>query len=156
MSESDFARVEHRPAIVVAGVRGTVGQVEGKAELWEELVNSIKIAGEDPTHAQQLAIVFGVNADQKFDYMAGVVINSHESAEKLQLDAAEVPAGDYAIVDVRGPAPLAATTGMDYLMGTFLPEHGLRATGPMMEIYGPGDTSAEDYAMQVWVPITAL
>lgn len=153
---SDFARVEHQPALVVAGLRETVDQAQGNAELWEKVVNSIKLAGADPAQAQQIAIIFGANANNEFDYMAGVVIDSRENAEKLGLNAAEVPAGEYAVVDVRGPAPVASATGLDYLMGTFLPERGLRATGPAMEIYGPGDTSAEDYGMQVWVPVKVV
>ncbi|GGH66055.1 GyrI-like domain-containing protein [Rothia aerolata] len=157
MSESEeIARIEHQPALVVAGLRETVDSAAGTSELWKKVVDSIKLAGASPEHAQQIAIVFGANAENKFDFMAGVVVDSRESAEKLSLNAAEVPAGEYAIVDVAGPAPLAAATGMDYLLGTFLPQRGLRAAGPTLEVFGPGNTNAEDYMMQVWIPVRSL
>ncbi|WP_346846300.1 GyrI-like domain-containing protein [uncultured Rothia sp.] len=152
---SDFARVEHKPALVVAGLRETVDQGAGRASLWDRTINAATLAGANLAHAQQVAIIFGATPSQEFDYMAGFVVDSKESASKLDLNAAEVPAGDYAIVDVRGPAPLASSTGLEYLVSTFLPEHGLAPSGPAMEIFGPGDTSAEDYAMQVWVPVKA-
>ncbi|MEX3610749.1 GyrI-like domain-containing protein [Rothia sp. LK2588] len=151
----EIARIEHQPDLVVAGLRKTIKPPEGYAELWKEVVNSITLAGADVSQAQQIAIMFGANANQEFDYMAGVVIDSRESAAKLGLNAAEVPAGEYAIVDVQGPALLASATGMDYLIGDFIPNRGLVPTGPAMEIFGPGDTTAEDYMMQVWVPIKA-
>lgn len=152
---SDFARVEHKPALVVAGLREKIDQFEGRAKLWQKAIDSLTLAGVDPSHAQQVAIIFGANKSQELDYMAGFVIDARESASKLGLNAAEVPAGEYAIVDVRGPAPLASSTGLEYLVGTFLPERGLKPNGPAMEIFGPGDTGAEDYAMQVWLPVTA-
>lgn len=152
---SDFARVEHKPALVVAGLRETVDQFEDRAALWTKVVDSATLAGANVAHAQQIAIIFGANKNQEFDYMAGFVVDSRESAGKLGLNAAEVPAGEYAVVDVRGPAPLASSTGLEYLVSTFLPEHGLKPNGPAMEIFGPGDTGAEDYAMQVWLPVKA-
>ncbi|MFW0107675.1 GyrI-like domain-containing protein [Rothia sp. P7181] len=153
---SDFARVEHRPSLVLAGLRETIDPAVGNADVWERVLNTVKLAGFSTEGTQQVAIIFGANMRQEFDYMAGLVVNSRDNAQALGLNAAEVPAGDYAIVDVRGPAPLASMTGLDYLLGTFLPERALTASGPAMEVYGPGDTSSEDYMMQVWVPVKAL
>lgn len=152
---SDFARVEHKPALVVAGLRETIDQFEGREALWTQAVETATLAGANLSMAQQIAIIFGANKNQEFDYMAGFVVGSLEGAGKLGLNAAEVPAGEYAIVDVRGPAPLASSTGLEYLVSTFLPEHGLKPNGPAMEIFSPGDTGAEDYAMQVWLPVKA-
>lgn len=151
------ARVEHRPEMTIGGFRKTVEIGPESNELWEEVTSALTLAGAPASAVQQVGIIFAVGGDKaKFDYMAGVVINDKDVAGQLGLNAAVVPAGEYAIVDVQGPAPLASATGMDYLLGTFLPERGLRATGPTMEIYGPGDTSAEDYMMQVWVPVRAI
>lgn len=159
MSEQnqEVARVEHRPEMTIAGFRKTVELGPESNALWDEVSTALTLAGA-PAHAvQQVGIIFAVGGEQaKFDYMAGVVVNDKDVAGQLNMNAAVVPAGEYAIVDVQGPAPLASATGMDYLLGVFLPERGLRATGPTLEVYGPGDTSAEDYMMQVWVPIKAL
>lgn len=156
MSEEP-ARIEHRPAMTIGGFRKTVELGEESNQLWEEVSTALTLAGAPMQAVQQVGIIFAVGGDKtKFDYMAGLVVNDKDVAAQLGLNAAVVPAGEYAIVDVQGPAPLASATGMDYLLGVFLPERGLRATGPTLEIYGPGDTSAEDYMMQIWVPITAL
>ncbi|MBF0845566.1 hypothetical protein IR117_13305, partial [Streptococcus danieliae] len=77
---SDFARVEHKPALVVAGLRETVDQFEGRATLWTKVVDSATLAGANVAHAQQIAIIFGANKNQEFDYMAGLVVDSRESA----------------------------------------------------------------------------
>lgn len=156
MSDSqEVARIEHRPQMTVAGFRKTLELGAESSALWEEVTTTLTLAGASPADTQQVGIIFAVGGENKFDYMAGVVVNDKETAAKLSLNAAVVPAGEYAIVDVQGPAPLASATGMDYLLGVFIPERGLRPTGPTLEVYGPGDTGAEDYMMQIWIPITA-
>lgn len=158
MSEQEgaVARIQHYPEMTIAGFRRTLELGPESNDLWEEVMATLTLAGAPSSAVQQVGIIFAVNGEHKFDYMAGVVVNDKDVAAQLNLNAAVVPAGEYAIVDVQGPAPLASATGMDYLLGVFLPERGLRATGPTLEVYGPGDTSAEDYMMQVWVPVAAL
>ena len=39
-------------------------------------------------------------------------------------------------------------------MESFLPEHGYRHSGaPDFEVYSPGNMYADDYQMELWIPI---
>lgn len=150
------ARVQKKDSFVVAGFRGLVEPGEGMAQAWDDVAATLTALDADLAMARRVGIIAGMTAEHKFDYMAGIFVESKEDAQALGLNSATVPAGSFAVVEVSGPVPDSSLTGIDYLTGTFIPQNHLRPAGPVFEVYGQGDTTAPDYSMEVWMPVVPL
>ena len=149
------ARVEHKDEFFIAGFRKTVKQGAGIGELWKKLTTHAEARGVTMPEVHSMGVIVGMNAAGEFDYMAGILVENLETAQALGLNALKVDGGEFAVTTVEGPVPMSTMAGVDHLMGTFLPASGFKPNGPVFEAYGPGDPSAEDFQMQVWVPVKA-
>lgn len=149
------ARVEHKDKFFIAGFRETVQQGAGMGELWKKLTDHATARGVTMPEVHSMGVIVGMNASGQFDYMAGILVENLETAQALGLNALKVDGGEFAVTNVEGPVPMSIMAGVDHLMGTFLPKAGFKPNGPVFEAYGPGDPSAADYQMQVWVPVKA-
>lgn len=149
------AHVEHKEKFVLAGFRELVtqGKDAGMGALWDKLTEHLAQRDVPMEGLHLFGVILGMNQKNQFDYMAGVLVEDKKVAVKLGLNAMGVPGGDFAITNVEGSIPLSIMAGVDMLMGKYLPSSGFVPNGPVFEAYGPGDPTAEDYQMQVWVPV---
>ena len=88
-----------------------------------------------------------------FDYYIGVA-----SSQPMPGGMAEyvVPAGTWAIFDCVGAMPQSMQAMQQRIMTEWFPNSGYQyADAPDIEVYGPGDQSAEDYLCWIWVPVEA-
>lgn len=91
---------------------------------------------------------------QSLNYMAGYDVKDSKTAIDMGLSLLEVPAADYVVVELIGAIPASIHAGWSFLMQDFFPEHGYAHAGsPDFEVYYEGDMQAEDYKMELWVPI---
>lgn len=100
-----------------------------------------------------LGICTDFQADlQEFTYMIAV-----EKAEDVSADGMtvkDIPALTWAVFESVGGMPNAIQQVTQRIFSEFFPsteyEH---ADGPELEVYLPGDTNADDYLCEVWVPV---
>lgn len=89
--------------------------------------------------------------------MAGYIVNDLEKAQTMAFSVIDIPAGDYAVIELKGPVPECIHQGWKYFMEVFCPEQGYRHAGsPDLEYYFEGDMSSLDYQMELWVPIKKM
>lgn len=149
------AHVERKEEFVLAGFRELVtqGADSGMGALWQKLTKHAQERGVPMEGLRLFGLILGMNQNNQFDYMSGILVEDKEVAAKLGLSAIVIPGGDFAVTNVEGAVPMSIMAGVDLLMGKFLPASGFTPNGPVFEAYGPGDPTQEDYKMQVWVPV---
>jgi AraC family transcriptional regulator len=89
---------------------------------------------------------------EELTYMIGIedVNNSSETG----FETREIPSATWAVFTSVGPMPHAIIDVWTRIFQEWFPETGYEhANAPDFELYFPGDTSAEDYKSEVWVPI---
>lgn len=103
---------------------------------------------------QSYGACYDLKAEDNFSYMAGFDVKNKELAKSNGLEILEIPEADYAIIELNGKVPDCIHKGWEYVVGTFLPENGLKHAGtPDLEVYTEGDMDSNDYKMQLWVPV---
>lgn len=103
---------------------------------------------------QSFGACYDMSQDGSFRYMAGFGASDPAQARALGLEVLEVPAAQYAVVQLHGPVPQCIHEGWEYVMGTFFPQEGFRHAGtPDFEVYHQGDLHSTDYTMELWVPV---
>ncbi|MGF7047760.1 AraC family transcriptional regulator [Paenibacillus sp. DS2015] len=76
------------------------------------------------------------------------------SADLQGLASTVIPAANWAVFTSIGPMPHAIQTLWERIFQEWFPGTGYEHTGgPELELYPPGNPSAEDYRCEVWVPI---
>jgi AraC family transcriptional regulator len=92
------------------------------------------------------------DAKEQFSYMAA--IEHVEGSAEAGLDIREIPAANWAVFTSVGPMPHAIVNVLSRIYQEWFPSTGFeQANAPVLEVYLPGDTSAEDYKCEVWIPI---
>lgn len=125
--------------------------------VWKELMESLTPEQSAAVQKLQAVGVMMPDADDRgFTYTAGFMVKGIAEVSALGLTGVVVPSAMYATVLVEGPVPEPIKGGFDYLMSEFIPEKGLEPTGVNLEVYGPGDKSAENYRMYLWSAVTGL
>lgn len=147
--------IQRKSAFTVAGLMQEAIESSECPTTWDALYKSwdekkLSALGS----GQSYGMCFDVEDPGMINYLAGYDIPDGAEARKLGLDVFEVPENEYAIVTLEGPIPECIRQGWKYMMESFLPEHGYRHSGaPDFEVYGSGDMHADDYEMELWVPI---
>jgi AraC family transcriptional regulator len=151
------AHVEHKDEFVLAGFRELVtqGPNAGRGALWDKLTKHAAQRGVPLENVHMFGLILGMNQNNQFDYMAGILVENKDVAAQLGLNAIVIPAGEFAVTNVQGAIPMSIMAGVDQLMGQYLPTSGFVPNGPVFEAYAPGDPTSDDYQMQVWVPVKA-
>ncbi|MBW7475802.1 effector binding domain-containing protein [Paenibacillus oenotherae] len=91
---------------------------------------------------------------EDFTYMIASQSNVDEAALAEGFTTAVVPAYTWAIFTSVGPMPGAIQDTICRIFQEWFPATGYEHSGgPEIEVYPPGDTTAEDYRCEVWVPI---
>ncbi|MFP4016483.1 MAG: effector binding domain-containing protein [Halanaerobiales bacterium] len=94
----------------------------------------------------------GSEDGDKFTYV--VAIEKPEEEMDIDLVEKEIPAANWAVFQAIGPMPDAIQNVWKSIYSEWFPSTGYKHTGgPELEVYYPGDSSAEDYKSEVWIPI---
>lgn len=83
-----------------------------------------------------------------------VAVQADEAADAHGYEKGSVPAASWAVFTSKGPLPHTLQTVWQRIYQEWFPGTGYQhAGGPEIELYPPGDTSAEDYVCEVWIPV---
>ncbi|MFC5650641.1 effector binding domain-containing protein [Paenibacillus solisilvae] len=92
------------------------------------------------------------HSKEQFTYLIAVKAHSESSGDGFGLT--NIPASTWAVFPSIGPMPGAIQNVWQRIFQEWFPATGYEhSNGPDLEIYPPGDTAAEDYRCEVWVPI---
>lgn len=100
-----------------------------------------------------LGICMDFEHDKKqFSYM--IAIEDVNDLKDTGFEIREIPASTWAVFSSVGPMPHAIQTVWQRIFQEWLPatdfKHG---DAPEIEVYFPGDPSAQDYKCEVWIPV---
>ena len=140
--------------MVIAGV-SKVFPVDGDfSPLWDELNQKASPAMLDVLKVTQYLGVF-TQPDTKgrVRYTAGFLVSEPASAVKLGLGVLELPASTYAVVEVTGQISESIPAGFASFEEAFFAKNPQYRPVGGLEVYGRGDIQAEDYQMELWVPL---
>lgn len=100
-----------------------------------------------------LGIILDMQPDKgDYTYMIGTETDQTVPEENFTLRT--IPASTWAIFTCVGPVPGAIQTMFRRIFQEWFPATGYEHSGaPELEVYPPGDTMAEDYQCEVWIPI---
>lgn len=100
-----------------------------------------------------LGICLDMQPNQEdFSYMIGC--RSDRTPEDQDLITRIVPVSTWAVFTSVGPMPGAIQSVFGRIYQEWFPSTGYEhSAGPEMEVYPPGDTTAEDYRCEVWIPV---
>lgn len=98
-----------------------------------------------------LGIIYGVNSDGSYHYMVGIETKGVVDGD---METIIIPASTWAVFESIGPLPNAIQNLWTLIFSDFLPGSNYKhVDGPDLEVYYEGDTSAEDYRCEVWIPV---
>ncbi|WHX48934.1 AraC family transcriptional regulator [Paenibacillus woosongensis] len=88
-----------------------------------------------------------------FTYMIAVPTDLNASVEGFSL--ATIPRSTWAVFNAVGPVPGAIQHVFERIFQEWFPATGYEVASdvPELEVYSPGDISAEDYLCEIWIPI---
>lgn len=151
-------RIERKPAFRIAGIQKRGIESKDCPLVWEELFAKYSPASLAALgNGRSFGACFDMEMEQSLNYMAAYGVKDSKLAEAMGLSVLEVPAADYVVVELIGAIPASIHAGWKFLMQDFFPEQGYAHAGsPDFEVYGEGDMHAEDYTMELWVPIVKI
>lgn len=89
---------------------------------------------------------------EEFSYM--IAIEEVNNSKDTGFQTREIPAATWAVFTSEGPMPHAIQNVWARVYEEWFPSAGFEhADAPEIEVYLPGDSSAEDYKCEVWIPI---
>ncbi len=150
--------IQNKPALTVAGLNANHIPSSQCPQIWQDLYS--KFSHDDLAslgRGQSLGVCHDIDTPERLNYMAGYEVTDRAKAEAMGLDILEVAAAEYAVVELNGPVPDCIHAGWRYLMEVFFPEQGFQHSGaPDFEVYSEGNMGAQDYRMELWVPIVKV
>ncbi|TBL70779.1 AraC family transcriptional regulator [Paenibacillus thalictri] len=157
--EMDYKIVD-KPAFTIVGKSIEVSMKEG--ENFREIPRFWQQSNSDGTVAKLCALapdkdVLGVclsSGHHKETFYYAIAIESSADAAGGEFTATPIPALSWAVFTSVGPMPGAIQNVWKRIFGEWFPATGYEhADGPELEVYPPGDTQAENYRCEIWVPI---
>ncbi|WP_421083337.1 GyrI-like domain-containing protein [Rothia nasimurium] len=146
---------------MVAGYTAPVTETSDLGTWWETLYQRLDEPRKAVTEKlQKVGVVMPDADDTGYTYTAGFIVpGGIKDVAALGLTGVVVPGSMYATALVEGPIlpghpPEHVKAGFEYLSTHFIPAKGLEATGVCLEVYGPGDVTAENYRLYVWQAVT--
>lgn len=156
-------RILHREAFKVIGKVFTVSTKGGEEkrkipEIWIECNSDgtcEKICSID-TRQNMLGICMDLEQDkQQFSYM--IAIEDVKHAEHTGFETREIPAATWAVFTSVGAMPHAIQKLWERIFQEWLPSSGFQHdNAPELEVYFPGDPSAQDYKCEIWIPVVKI
>lgn len=149
-------RIVKRDGFKVAGVKGDAIDSQQCPAMWDKLYEqgsfiSLELLG----NGQSMGLCYGEMLDDNINYMAAYHVSEAniEKAEAMGLEILELPAAEYFVATLKGAIPQSIQNGWRYVMEEYFPVYGYQHNGsPDFELYSQGDTTSEDYVMELWVP----
>lgn len=155
-------RIEEKDSFEVMGVERQISTVDGQnyveipkfwTGVWETAQGKtmVKKAGK----LGFLGICADMNEEQsKFTYMIAV---EKSGIPEPGMATRKIPAQTWAVFEATGPLPKSIQAVWDRIFSEWFPSTGYEhANAPELEIYPTGDTSAEDYYCEIWIPIKKM
>ncbi len=152
-------RIEDRDGFTVAGIKERMVTVNGNenferiTEMWAGLTEEQagEILGYSNGKMDGLLGVSANNNGQEFDYFIAATID--EGSNK-GLSTIEIPASTWAIFECTGALPNSIIDVWKRIFTEWFPSSGYEnADSPCLEVYSDGDTAADDYKCELWLPI---
>ena len=89
---------------------------------------------------------------EEFSYM--IAIEDVNNSKDTGFETRKIPASTWAIFTSVGPMPHSIQKVWERIFQEWFPATGFEhADAPELEVYLPGDASAQDYKCEVWIPI---
>lgn len=89
---------------------------------------------------------------EQFTYM--IAVEGNDISKDSAITARTIPAATWAVFTSVGPMPGAIQKVIEKIYQEWFPATGYEhAEAPELEVYPPGDTMAEDYHCEVWIPV---
>ncbi|WEK54452.1 MAG: effector binding domain-containing protein [Candidatus Cohnella colombiensis] len=153
-------QIVEKEAFIVAGKAIQTTCEDGQnlrdiTRFWEEshrngLVNRLCSVISD---RNVLGVITGMElGDETFTYLIAGRTETTDIPDEFVLMT--IPAANWAIFTSVGPMPGAIQRLFNRIYQEWFPATGYEHAGtPELEVYPPGDTTAEDYRCEVWIPI---
>lgn len=139
---------------LVAGVSLEADSTSDLSAAWTQLYAQLTPEqAEAAAKLQKVGVSMPTEDPGYFIYTAGFMVPNIPAVAALGLTGIVVPASMYATVHLVGPASQTLKGGFEYLMKDYIPSRPMQATGVAIEVYGPGDMTADDYRMYAWAGI---
>ena len=153
-------RIEEKESFQIIGksIRTTTRDGENRRRIpkfWDEccenglLTRLCTYANTETT----LGVCTDFSADlEEMSYM--VAVEKPDKDESHEFEVREIPASTWAVFTAIGLLPSSVQKLLDQIYGEWFPSMGFQHSGgPELEVYLPGDTTAEDYRCEVWIPV---
>lgn len=153
-------KIVDKPAFTVIGKSMEVTTRDGEnfrriPEFWDECnadgtsEQLIELAADN----QWLGICMNMDMEkEQLSYWIGV--EAAAGTDPQGYETAVVPAASWAVFTSAGPLPHTIQNVWERIFQEWFPATGYEHTGgPEFELYPPGDTRADDYVCEVWVPV---
>ncbi|AMC00005.1 hypothetical protein AWM75_08475 [Aerococcus urinaehominis] len=145
--------IKHQEEFIVAGLNRQGIDRDVCPAVWYELYkkhdsNVLRRLTSD----QPVGVCYGMDDAGMLNYLAGFAMADSQDIPSLFLDYCVVPAGEYAVIVTTGPVPLASRAALKYFFREYKGDYSYNG-GACLEIYLPGDLSADDYQMEIWIPV---
>lgn len=153
--EYEIKHIEETNVIGVLSKYATMQDAQqGLPKAWEAFNNSDKPEELKALSNDKLQGFLGVviPTESGMNYLIAV---TSDKKSVVDLHPYNLPEGDYIVADAVGPVPYALQKTTEQLYNpNFLSDLGYKhRDAPGIELYPHGNTQADDYVAQVWVPI---
>ena len=147
--------IKRKEKFYVAGIKQENMDNALCPEIWDKLYSKYdETELEKFGSGQSYGMCYGIDNENKINYMACYDVKDTEKAKKMGLEVVEISEAEYAIFELKGAIPKCIHDGWKYAMEVFFPEHGYIHSGhPDFEVYSNGDMHSDNYKMQLWIPI---
>lgn len=147
-------RIVEKEAFAVVGksIRLTCGN-DSRLPFWQECRRDSTIEELNSIGLEEslLGITMDIK-DSEFTYM--IAKKRSNIASTKNLSAITVPATTWAIFSSNGPLPNSIQSLFKRIYQEWFPDTGYEHSGgPEIEVYLPGDSAAENYHCEVWIPV---
>ena len=153
-------RIEEKQGFKVAGVATRATPDSNFMQIWNDLFDQVtadELKSLGVGDGKSYGSCYDAKSDGSFMYIASYDVIDEEKAKQLNLEILEVPPAMYAIFELIGALPNNIKNGWHEAMHNYFPANGYRHAGtPDFEVYFPGNMQADDYEMELWIPIEKI
>lgn len=154
-------KIEKKQGFSYYGMKRTISTIDGVnfvdiPKYWDEVLNNgtfTEMLGKtNASKSLGVCLPMSLEEDSKFDYLIGAFTTKEQSGYYNQT----VPEAEWAIFEVRGPIGAAEKLQNTWkrIFSEWFPSTGFKhADLPQLEVYSEGDVTAEDYLVEIWIPI---
>jgi len=152
--EVDYRIVEKEAFPVVGKSAEITCGDEGRTRgwFWGECMTDRTLAKLSSVGTDSPYLGITMNFDEEFTYMIAKESDAGSLTDGLALRT--IPASTWAVFPCVGPSPQAIQNGFRKIYQVWFPATEYEHAGlPEIEVYPAGDTKAEDYRCEAWIPI---